>query len=41
LILDCSISEEGVLEEAKFYNIQSIVQIIQNRMTAREVDKVR
>ena len=41
LILDGSISEEGVLEEAEFYNIVSIVHLIKDRITAQSPGKVQ
>ena len=40
LIVDGNISEEGVLEEAEFYNIVSVVQILKDRMNARPSGKV-
>jgi hypothetical protein len=40
LIIDSNISEEGVLEEAEFYNLPSIVAIINEKMNALSKKKV-
>ncbi|XP_075040204.1 BTB/POZ domain-containing protein KCTD17 [Mixophyes fleayi] len=39
LIIDKNISIEGVLEEAEFYNIATLVKIIHDRMEQAEVNK--
>lgn len=33
LIIDNNLAEEGVLEEAEFYNLSSLVTLIRERMT--------
>ncbi len=38
--MDGNISEEGVLEEAEFYNIVSVVKILDVRIKARSSGKV-
>lgn len=40
MIVDGNISEEGVLEEAEFYNIVSVVKILDDRIKARSSGKV-
>ncbi|XP_066452400.1 BTB/POZ domain-containing protein KCTD17 isoform X3 [Eleutherodactylus coqui] len=39
LVIDKNISIEGVLEEAEFYNIASLVKIIHEKMEGAEVNK--
>ena len=41
VIIDSNISEEGVLEEAEFYNLPSLVALINERMTASSKKKAR
>ncbi|KAG9469477.1 hypothetical protein GDO78_020436 [Eleutherodactylus coqui] len=40
LVIDKNISIEGVLEEAEFYNIASLVKIIHEKMEGAEVNKL-
>lgn len=35
LIIDSNLAEEGVLEEAEFYNLPSLVPIILDRMSKK------
>lgn len=39
LIVTANITEEGVLEEAQFYNIQSLIDLIRERIREREKRK--
>ena len=36
LVLDKMMSEEGVLEEAEFYNITELIKIIKEKITVRD-----
>merc|ERR1712240_792637 len=36
LVLDKQVSEEGVLEEAEFYNVTPLIQLVQERIKQRE-----
>jgi len=36
LVLDKQVSEEGVLEEAEFYNVTPLIQLVQDRIKQRE-----
>ena len=40
LIVDCNVSEEGVLEEAEFYNVVSLVQLLKQKIVANATRKV-
>lgn len=40
VIIDSNLSEEGVLEEAEFYNLPSLVTSINERMNAKSKKKV-
>lgn len=35
LIIDTNLSEEGVLEEAEFYNLASLVQLVKERIHSK------
>lgn len=35
LIIDGNLSEEGVLEEAEFYNLSSLVSVVKERLTKK------
>eukprot|EP00096_Caligus_rogercresseyi_P012302 TRINITY_DN5105_c0_g1_i1.p1 TRINITY_DN5105_c0_g1~~TRINITY_DN5105_c0_g1_i1.p1 ORF type:complete len:197 (+),score=55.23 TRINITY_DN5105_c0_g1_i1:125-715(+) len=37
LVLDKNISEEGVLEEAEFYNVSSLIKLIKERIHLRDI----
>ncbi|CAB4066630.1 KCTD2_5_17 [Lepeophtheirus salmonis] len=39
LVLDKNISEEGVLEEAEFYNVSSLIKLIKERIHIRDIQK--
>lgn len=41
LIIDSNLAEEGVLEEAEFYNLPSLVSIISEKIKASSKKKVR
>ena len=41
LIIDSNLSEEGVLEEAEFYNLPSLVTVINEKINASSKKKVR
>ena len=37
LVIDENLSEEGVLEEAEFYNVQNMIQLLEERIQARDL----
>ena len=39
LVLDKDISEEGVLEEAEFFNIKPLIELLKNKIFARDRDE--
>ncbi len=40
LILETNLVEEGVLEEAEFYNIQTLIELVKERMRQRDRQKL-
>ncbi len=44
LVLEANLVEEGVLEEAEFYNIQTLIELVKERIRERDrrrLDDVR
>ncbi len=39
LIVEKNLQEEGVLEEAEFYNIQELINLVKERIKEREESK--
>jgi len=41
LVMDNGLAEEGVLEEAEFYNLPDLVSLVEERIAERELSKVK
>jgi len=41
LVMDKALAEEGVLEEAEFYNLPDLVALVEERIAERELSKIK
>ena len=39
LVIEKNLQEEGVLEEAEFYNIQELINLVKERIKERDLNK--